>query len=340
MTSEIGRLSDAFDVVPDAVLMLDEGGKILLANAAARRVFASQLTGGQLRDILDLDADGVVSLLAPLKSVSGPLPLALPLRSPSGKVEQRQASGQRLRDASAGLRFVLRIPPADANSFAALSLKVAELDREVRQRREAQKTAEEALEVNRLLTRELHHRVNNNLQLQVSLLRRSAKTTGNPEVRQFVRMAIGRIRAMSAGLDLIYRSGEGPGVGIGELVAKLVSQIEETLPAGWQISILMEAAFAVSTVQVAPLALIINEIAGDAVKRSPDTGGELVLTCQVIGDEHCLEIAQSEPGPPPEGSEARALIHTLARQAGTRIEFSSASPHRTRLVFERRQGGS
>ena len=60
--------------------------------------------------------------------------------------------------------------------------------------------AEDALEINRLLTRELHHRVNNNLQLQISLLRRGARTTGNSEVRAFIEHAIGRLRSHERGV--------------------------------------------------------------------------------------------------------------------------------------------
>lgn len=328
-------LTAAFDSVPDGMLIVDEAGRVLMANAAARRLFPVLEKDARLGDCLSLDDAGVRALLRPLKAMTGQVPISLPVRLASGDVERLQAKGQRLRDAPDGVRFVLRIPPADSNSFAALSVKVSELDREVRQRRKAQKTAEEALEVNRLLTKELHHRVNNNLQLQVSLLRRSARATDNAEVHDFVQTAIGRIRSMSAGLDLIYRSGEGPGVGVEDLLKKLSSQIEETLPPGWQIGVTVESRFSVSTVQVAPLALIINEIAADAVRRSPGTGGELRLICRSVDGAECLDIAQTHPAPPAAGSEARALIDTLARQAGARIAYSETRPYQTRLIFER-----
>lgn len=330
--------SDAFDIVPDAVLLIDDRGNVLALNPAARTVFDGCKPGDNLAAYVAGGETGVETIVSRLRGGSQTMPFTLSVRHGDDPPYTLKAVGKRLRKSISGVHFTLRVPSSDTNTFAALSLQIAELDSEVRARRIAQKAAEDSLEINRLLTRELHHRVNNNLQLQISLLRRSARITDNQEVRDFIDHAIGRLRAMSAGLDLTYRSGEA-GVEISDLVEKVASQISETLPVERRISLQLDGRFSVSVPQVTPLALIIYETLTRIFVTGPAEGeeAEIKLLTRADDDQPCLDVVDAgqwqdvpDTGDPLHASK---LIDTLARQAGVEVLKTDDGGRRLRLCF-------
>ena len=327
--------SDAFDIVPEAMLLVDGEGRVAAANPAARERLNGAAPGEALASYVEGGERGVQDILARLRGGAHPLPFILPLKD-GGEGERIRATGKRLRRSGHGVHYVIRIPPVESDRFAALSLQIEDLDNEVRARRIAQRAAEDALEINRLLTRELHHRVNNNLQLQISLLRRGARTTGNSEVRAFIEHAIGRLRAMSAGLDLTYHSGEA-GVDICDLVEKLASQGEEVMPAGHEIRLQLDTRFAVSVAQVTPLALIIHETLTRIFIAGQREGQTITLAS---GEEEASPMLELRDGGDWSGVDedtdmalANALIDTLARQAGVEAERLNTPTRALRLRF-------
>ena len=339
MSGAADSWSDAFDIVPEAMLLVGESGDIVRLNDRARELLPGAGAGERLPDWLADGEAGFETAISLLRRSSGNLPLRLTLGGKDEPERRVRVVGRRLRNAEAGLHFVLRVPAEERNTFAALSKKVAELGREVRERRVAQKTAEDALETNRVLTRELYHRVNNNLQLQISLLRRAARDPSQPGMHDFVSRAIGRLRAMSAGLDLTYRSGAGALVDISDLLSLLVSQFVENHAADGQISLELETAFFIPEVQVTPLALIVNEAVTNAFGNAPDREAQsIALRCWKDGETALLDIRESSAGAAGlmmEQSDAEAaLIDILARQAAVDVERVHAEAAALRLKFK------
>lgn len=319
-------------------MLIGEDGEIYASNRAMHRISEQVKTGQRLSPLLTEGENALATLLAHLRRSADPQPFNLVLDDGSGEGLRLRGVGKRLRRSDHGVCFVLRFSTNDRNNFAALSLKVAELDSEVRARRAAQQSAEAALEINRLLTKELHHRVNNNLQLQISLLRRAARLTSNSEVRKFVQHAIGRLRAMSAGLDLTYQSGE-TGVDIADLAEKLAGQVAETLPVDREIELSLDGGFAVSVPQVTPLALIIHETM-TRIFAIGDEGIKGPIGIRTGQDEDGPWLQLSDEGwwedftPDEDASEANKLIDTLARQAGVSVaRTDEEGRRRLRLRF-------
>ncbi|HIG22815.1 MAG TPA: hypothetical protein EYG02_03980 [Henriciella marina] len=335
--SPFSEWADLFDVSKEALLLIDEQGRVLLVNPALRRMVKGAKPGSDFGSFLAGGEEVLKALVASLRSSAEPRPFSVTIKDAAGDGIRLRGMGKRLRRPGDEAYFTLRFGADDNNNFAALSLKVADLDREVRARRAAQQSAEAALEINRLLTKELHHRVNNNLQLQISLLRRSARLAANAEIKSFVEHAIGRLRAMSAGLDLTYRSGE-TGVDIADLTEKLARQAAEILPAERDIDLSLEAGFTVSVPQVTPLALIIHETM-TRIFVAGDVNGEQRITLTADQDEHgpWLELSDNgrwadvpQTGDP---AEANTLIDTLAKQAGVSVLRSDEAGRRLRLRF-------
>ncbi|MCH2456841.1 MAG: sensor histidine kinase [Henriciella sp.] len=335
--SPFAHWMDIFDVSKEALMLIGDNGEIHASNRAMRRI-AEQAKPGQRLGPLLMDGErSLGNLISSLRKSADPRPFSLVFDDETDAGLQLRGVAKRLRRSDHGVFFTLRFRTDDRNNFAALSLKVAELDSEVRARRAAQQSAEAALEINRLLTRELHHRVNNNLQLQISLLRRAARLTSNIEVRRFVEHAIGRLRAMSAGLDLTYQSGE-TGVDIADLAQKLAGQIAETLPTEREIDLSLDGGFAVSVPQVTPLALIIHETMTRIFAPSDGVGdGRIELAAGHDRNGPWLELSDdgqwADVTLDGDAAETNKLIDTLARQAGVAVLRTDEGGRRLRLRF-------
>lgn len=336
MTDQSGLFEGALDIVTDAVIVFRQSGEIVQANSAGRALLAEFGAPDTLIDFVEGGEEGFAEMLAPLKATSGNLPLRLVFQGPDGEPQAMKATGRRIRSVGDEAPvFVLKIDRAAKNGFTTLNLKIAELDREVRQRRLAQRTAEEALDANRLLTKELHHRVNNNLQIQASLLRQSAREASSPEIAAFVREATGRLLSMSTGLDLAYRSGYGAVFEISNLLEKLVSQIDESLGPDQEIILVQEGDFLILSEQVTIVALIIHEAVRAIIKAK---GGSepihLRLTCRKDGEIGRLDIQSTEAHHSAAWSPStHRLVKALAKQAGATFEWSDDAGSWPRLNF-------
>jgi two-component sensor histidine kinase len=335
--SPFAQWSDIFDVSREALMLVGGDGRVHASNHAMRRLIEQARPGQQLDALLVGDERARSALTADLRKSADPRPFSLIFKDGSPSGLRLRGVGKRLRRGGASVYFMLRFDVDDTDRFAALSLQVADLDREVRARREAQQSAEAALEINRLLTKELHHRVNNNLQLQISLLRRASRLTQNPEVKLFVGHAIGRLRAMSAGLDLTYQSGE-TGVEVADLIEKLAGQAAETLSPDLEIELSLNVGFAVSVPQVTPLALIIHETMTRLYANRDGSDQRQILLqagedeegpwLDLVDDGNWADVASYG-----ESAEADRLVDTLARQAGVTVIRSDEGGRRLRLRF-------
>lgn len=336
MSDASGQISGALDIISDAVLIVRASGQIEYANAAGRELLGEYGNPGTLVDMIERGEKGVAEALANLRTMSGNLPIGLVLQPLEGEPRTMKAIGRRIRTApGAEALYALKIVIGGKNRFATLNQKITELDREVRQRRLAQKQAEDALEANRLLTRELHHRVNNNLQIQASLLRQSAREAATPEIGDFVREATGRLRSMSTGLDLSYRSGHGAVFEISSLLEKMVSQIDETLEHNQDLELVLEGDFLIGNEQVTPVALIIHETVRALIKSNGTYAPiRIQLKCWTDADVGQLDIAAAERADNAVWlASTDRLIKSLAKQAGATFEWAGESGNQPRLSF-------
>ena len=137
---------------------------------------------------------------------------------------------------------------------------------------------EEALERNRFLLREIHHRVKNNLQTVASLVRLQPLPAG-------AREDMGRrITAMVAVHEQIYRSDQFDQVQAAGYIERLVQDIA----AGYDRPVQVETRLAPVTVsrdQAIPVGLIVNEVVTNAFKHAfaGDRKGRLAVVLDETG---------------------------------------------------------
>lgn len=181
--------------------------------------------------------------------------------------------------ATAGWRGALRISRADGRDFVARVTVSAVLDAQghythyvahvvddtAAQLQEQQRLQQEAAH-RAALVREVHHRIKNNLQGILALLRQFAQKT--PELARPMQEAIGQVQAISTIHGL-----QGKSASARMRLCELVDAIAEEVSKVWQRPIRVRRALPwqpwwVAEMEAVPVALIVHELLLNAVKHS------------------------------------------------------------------------
>ena len=155
-----------------------------------------------------------------------------------------------------------------------------------------------ALSTQKFLTRELHHRVKNNLQFISSLLWFHIKDTSNEELHAAFSSLENQINVISKVHDLMLKSREENAIELKEYITKLGSSIIAASPTKGELLVSGE------TVDINPecanyLGICINELITNTIKhgwsRLPSQENRF-LTISVSVDENDLSIHYQEQG--------------------------------------------
>lgn len=204
-----------------------------------------------------------------------------------------------------------------------------------------------ALDRKTVLLRENDHRVKNNLQVISSLMLLKARRLSEGEARAALEGMAERIGALSIAHRLVYSEEDGTHFGLTEFVGEILSDLDAGM-ADDRIRIETEVeAISLPASMAAPLALMIHELASNALRHAFPGGrvGSVWMTARQTGDEMQIEVRDDGVGlpesEPDETGFGRSLVEMVAKQlrgsvqwtgseAGTRIEI--AIPLRPRTV--------
>jgi two-component sensor histidine kinase len=149
-----------------------------------------------------------------------------------------------------------------------------------------------------MLTREVSHRIKNNLQIIVALTEHEITRAAAPCVEGY-RAIQARIVAIAELYDLMSRSNRGPSVPVGAYLGGIVRAISEGLlgdTSGIKIEIKADA-LDIDSVRAVPFGLLANELVTNAIKHAfPDRAGRVVLTVERSGDEVEFTVADNGVG--------------------------------------------
>lgn len=189
-----------------------------------------------------------------------------------------------------------------------------------------------ALEQKTVLLHEVEHRVKNSLQMTASLVLLKARRLQNPEARKVLQEVAERVGALSAAHRLLYAAGDVSRFNLKEFTSELADELIMALPKG-QIDLILDIEpVDVPASKAAALALLLNEVIGNAVKHAFPNGRRGQLTIQIGRAENGLKIAVEDDGvgldhsPPPEGSFGRTLIMMLVQQLKGRLTWRDREP--------------
>ena len=198
-----------------------------------------------------------------------------------------------------------------------------------------------ALDEQKRLTREVHHRVKNNLQIVASLLSIQSRETSSAEVAR----AYGTVQARVNALALVHRwmydgdpndASAGRGVDLKALVCDLCASLERHLATIEGIVVQIRCEIDRGTVSqdhAVPVAFLITELAGvaasEAVNARPPAALDLLVKAEVHGDRVKIILCSPVFG----GGDLTAdplrpssrIVHGMARQLRTTLQHEPGS---------------
>ncbi len=191
----------------------------------------------------------------------------------------------------------------------------------------------EAIAQQELLTKEIHHRVKNNLQIVASLLNLQAGRIRQPEARAEFQSARDRVRALATLHRHLYAFGEMNTINMRPFLQELCEQLFQAMGEreGERLALEIEApALQISSDQAVPLSLIVTEAVSNAVKYAFPGGrrghvrvrlvaaeGTVTLTVEDDGVGIPRGHAETEAGP--RDGIGLQLIRGFARQLGATL---------------------
>ena len=246
-----------------------------------------------------------------------------------------------------GERFWVEITPTPVRRNGELKYYLANWV-DITERRRAEEQLQASLKEKEILLREIHHRVKNNMQVMISLLRLQARTIKSEAALEAFEEAQNRIKAMALVHETLYQS-EGLAtfdlqryierVGKGLLLAYGRSKKSVDL-------IIDVRGVAIGIDDVIPLALIINELVSNSFKYGfPEKrAGRITIAAHPV-DKADVELVVSDDGvglPPeidPHNTQTVGLglvIGLAENQLGGSVEVARAGGTQFTIRFKQK----
>jgi len=189
-----------------------------------------------------------------------------------------------------------------------------------------------AVEQKTALLHEVEHRVKNSLQMTASLVLLKARRLQNPEARKVLQEIAERVGALAAAHRLLYASGNVSRFNLKEFTSELAEELILSLPKG-QVDLRLDVQpLGIAASKAAPLAVLLNEVIGNAVKHAFPDGRRGQLTIEIGRSDNGLTIAVEDDGvglnhsPAPEGSFGKTLISMLVHQLKGQLTWHDKEP--------------
>jgi two-component sensor histidine kinase len=312
-----------------SVTALDGGLRLLVAQDAAASIAAP-------RAIL-LDRILGLGLLMILALTAGAVGVTLAFVRPLARLTD---AVERWRIGAPFDAGKLTTAPAELRSlYQAFSDATASLSARERQLRDA-------LEKQELLTQEIHHRVKNNLQVVASLLNLQAARIRQPAAKAEFQSARDRVQALATLHRHLYLQGELQAINMRSFLVELCGQLFRALgPASSdRIKLDVEASdLRISSDRVVPLALIVTETVGNAIKYAfpGERRGRISVRLTATDDELKLVVQDDGIGLPAGRSDTETgvrdgiglqLVRGLAQQLGGKLTVGEDAGTRYEVI--------
>ena len=224
---------------------------------------------------------------------------------------------------------------------------------DITERKQAEDAVRLSLEEKEGLLREVHHRVKNNLQVILSLLRLEASRSEVADTRRVLKDMQGRILSMAVLHETLYRSGHFGHVDLGSYLRQLAQQVFRATAGATRLNLDLSPV-SVEIDQAIPCGLIVNELLTNSLKHAFTEGpeGEVTVSLtQDAGREVRLAVTDTGVGLPADFETRRGrslglqLVTDLTRQlhgqftvgpgpgAQFIVAFTPALPHTTAKVL-------
>jgi len=196
-----------------------------------------------------------------------------------------------------------------------------------------------ALEHQKVLVKEINHRVKNSLQLVSALL--NLQAGNDPEIGGLLRQASGRIMAIGRAHDRLYRSQQIDKIELADYLSAICKDLEEVAP-NCDVSFDASEALFLTTDRAVGVALIVTELVVNAAKHAYPAGARGRIWFRLTRPDSELasvSVRDAGVGLPADfdamksGRLGMRLTRALAKQTGGQLRIERHSPG-TEFILE------
>lgn len=186
-----------------------------------------------------------------------------------------------------------------------------------------------SVEQKELLLKEIHHRVKNNLQIIVSLLRLQISKTKSEKFRKDLETSMNRVSTMAAVHELMYKGENLDSLSIKSYFENLIDALFNLYNVSNKVKKKIDINISdvdFSLERSIPLGLILNEITCNSFKHALADGGEFILKLGQEGDSFVLLIGDNGPGLKEDQNDeglGLSLIEILCDQIDAELEIQN-----------------
>lgn len=166
---------------------------------------------------------------------------------------------------------------------------------------ETEMLLKESLREKELLLKEIHHRVKNNMQVILSLLRLQERSIRDEEMITMLQESQSRIRSMSLVHDQIFRSHDMANIEFDRYVKRLVNEIFTSYAVRQQIDVEVNVgSVRIGIDSAIPCGMILNELISNSLKHAfPESRGKIMIAFeQEVGGYNTLTVSDNGKGLP------------------------------------------
>lgn len=179
-----------------------------------------------------------------------------------------------------------------------------------------------------LMLKEIHHRVKNNLQVIVSLLRLQSNELKNEEAIEKFKDTINRVLSMSTIHEKMYQSSELAKLDLDDYFLALGNYMIHSHSPKKSITLNIDCSLQASDLKsIVPIGLLFNELISNSLKHAFKDSEQSTITFSMYRQEEQLTISYSDSGNwtfnENKSSFGTDLIETLVDQLNGSIEFSN-----------------
>ncbi len=259
-----------------------------------------QLTGYSSDEITPAIFDGM-ELESTMRGSLAHLTQAEAIKLSSEGKTQHWTADYRIRARDGQIRWLAdsAIPIRDENNRR---LGVIGILQDITERKLAEGKILAALEEKETLLREVHHRVKNNLQVIIALIKMRIGLSGDADTRQFLKELEDQARTMSLVYEQLYQSDNLARVDMGTYLHQLTSNVLEGFDRRSVIQVDLNAPLFLDVAYAMPCGLIVNELFTNVLKHAfpPGYRGKprVVISMQQEGENCRLFFSDNGIGMP------------------------------------------
>jgi PAS domain S-box-containing protein len=235
---------------------------------------------------------------------------------------------------------VMRGPDGTPRFMVAVVRDITEQKRVEAEMSRANQELVAALDEREVLLKEVHHRVKNNLQVVVSLLRLQASRLRDATGVDALRESLNRVSAMSTIHELLYRSATLADIDFAEVLRTLAANLRDAYDLGEDrvVTVVEVDSVPVDMDAAVPLALIANELISNAFKHAFPDGGPGEVRVGLSREDGAVVLRVSDTGagfvPPRRASSlGLMLVDRLVKQISGRLDMEPPPGTRYRMTF-------